>query len=108
MKKIKIGLFGLGTVGSGVFKTLKNFPEAEIEKIVVRNINKSRNIDDFDSSILTQNADEILDNPEIEIVVLPFEFVSSSAPLLPHPVKIAPVIAINNAPAIVLIFLLFI
>ena len=68
MKKIKIGLFGLGTVGSGVFKTLKNFPEAEIEKIVVRNINKSRNIDDFDSSILTQNADEILDNPEIEIV----------------------------------------
>ena len=64
MKKIKIGLFGLGTVGSGVFKTLKNFPEVEIEKIVVRNINKSRNIDDFDSSILTQNADEILDNPE--------------------------------------------
>ena len=68
MKKIKIGLFGLGTVGSGVFKTLKNIPEIEIEKIVVRNINKSRNIDDFDSSILTQNADEILDNPEIEIV----------------------------------------
>ncbi len=68
MKKIKIGLFGLGTVGSGVFKTLKNFPEVEIEKIVVRNINKSRNIDDFNSSILTQNADEILDNPEIKIV----------------------------------------
>ena len=68
MKKIKIGLFGLGTVGSGVFKTLKNFPEIEIAKIAVKDINKQRNIENFDNSLLTQNPDDILENPEIQII----------------------------------------
>ena len=34
-KKIKIGLIGLGTVGSGVFKTLQNFKNVEVVKIAV-------------------------------------------------------------------------
>ncbi len=38
--KIKIGLIGLGTVGSGVFKTLQNFKNIEIVKIAVRNKNR--------------------------------------------------------------------
>ena len=47
-KKIKIGLIGLGTVGSGVFKTLQNFEDVEIVKIAVRNKNKKRNIENLD------------------------------------------------------------
>ena len=43
-KKIKIGLIGLGTVGSGVFKTLQNFKNVEVVKIAVHNKNKKRNI----------------------------------------------------------------
>lgn len=39
-KKIKIGLIGLGTVGSGVFKTLQSFDNVEVKSIAVRNINK--------------------------------------------------------------------
>ena len=39
---IKIGLIGLGTVGSGVFKTLQSFKNVEITKIAVKNINKKR------------------------------------------------------------------
>ena len=68
-KKIKIGLIGLGTVGSGVFKTLKNFDNIEVVKIAVKNINKPRNIEGLDNSILTDNPYEIVENPEIKIVV---------------------------------------
>ncbi len=68
MKKTKIGLIGLGTVGSGVFKTLKNFPDVEVVKIAVKNILKPRNIEGLDNSILTTNPEEVVNNPEIEIV----------------------------------------
>ena len=68
MKKTKIGLIGLGTVGSGVFKTLKNFPDVEVVKIAVKNISKPRNIEGLDNSILTTNPEEVVNNPEIEIV----------------------------------------
>ena len=67
--KIKIGLIGLGTVGSGVFKTLKNFDNIEIAKIAVKNINKPRNIEGLDNSLLTDNPCEIVKNPDIDIVI---------------------------------------
>ena len=67
-KKIKIGLIGLGTVGSGVFKTLRNFDNVEVTKIAVKNINKKRDIEGLDNSIITDNAYTIVNNPEIDIV----------------------------------------
>ena len=67
-KKIKIGLIGLGTVGSGVFKTLQNFENVEITKIAVRNKNKKRNIENLDESIITDNPYEVVNDPEIQIV----------------------------------------
>ena len=67
-KKIKIGLIGLGTVGSGVFKTLQNFKNVEVIKIAVRNKNKKRNIEGLDESIITDDAYEVVNNPEIQIV----------------------------------------
>lgn len=67
-KKIKIGLIGLGTVGSGVFKTLQNFKNVEVVKIAVHNKNKKRNIEGLDESIITDDAYEVVNNPEIQIV----------------------------------------
>lgn len=67
-KKIKIGLIGLGTVGSGVFKTLQNFKNVEVIKIAVHNKNKKRNIEGLDESIITDDAYEVVNNPEIQIV----------------------------------------
>lgn len=67
-KKIKIGLIGLGTVGSGVFKTLQNFENVEITKIAVRNKNKKRNIENLDESIITDDPYEVVNDPEIQIV----------------------------------------
>lgn len=67
-KKIKIGLIGLGTVGSGVFKTLQNFKNVEVVKIAVHNKNKKRNIEGLDESIITDDTYEVVNNPEIQIV----------------------------------------
>ena len=69
MKKIKIGMLGLGTVGSGVFKTLKRFDNVEIVKICVKNINRPRNIEGLDNSILTTDPYSIIKNPDIDIFV---------------------------------------
>ena len=66
--KIKIGLIGLGTVGSGVYKTLKNFDNVEISRIAVRDKNKKRNIEGLDESILTDNAYDVVNDPDIQIV----------------------------------------
>lgn len=67
-KKIKIGLIGLGTVGSGVFKTLQSFDNVEVKSIAVRNINKKRNIKGLDESIVTDDAYKIVNDPENDIV----------------------------------------
>lgn len=66
--KIKIGLIGLGTVGSGVFKTLKSFENVEVKRIAVRNIHKKRNIEGLDEAIITDDAYKIVNDPEIDIV----------------------------------------
>ncbi len=76
-KVIKVALLGLGTVGTGVFKMMRTQkPEMmhkigaqlEIKKILVRNIEKaSRKVDDV--SVLTTNWNEIIEDPEIQIVI---------------------------------------
>ena len=63
-EKIKIGLIGLGTVGSGVYKTLQSFDNVEITKIAVRNLNKPRNIKGLDNSILTDDAYQVVNDQE--------------------------------------------
>lgn len=66
--KIKIGLIGLGTVGSGVYKTLQNFENIEIVKIAVRNKTKKRNIEGLDENIITDDPYEVVNHPDIQIV----------------------------------------
>ena len=68
MEKLKIGLIGLGTVGSGVYKSLAEFDNIEIAKIAVRNINKPRSVE-VPTEILTDNPYDIVNNPEINVVV---------------------------------------
>ena len=67
-KKIKIGLIGLGTVGSGVYKTLEAFDNIEVVKIAVKNKNKKRDIPNLDESLITDDPYEVVNNPEIDIV----------------------------------------
>lgn len=69
-KELKIGLFGLGTVGTGIVKVLEKArnANASIKKICVKNIDKPRSIK-VESNLLTDQAAEILDDPEINLVV---------------------------------------
>ena len=68
MNKVKIGIIGLGTVGSGVYKSLQNFENIEIVKIAVKNINKPRSVK-IAENIITDNPYDVVNNPEIDIVV---------------------------------------
>ena len=76
MRKIKVGLLGLGTVGMGVYKLLQRRADTmtqtvgaqvEIKKILVHNKNKKR--EGVDETLLTDNWKEIIEDDEIEIVV---------------------------------------
>jgi len=74
---IKVGLLGLGTVGRGVFKVLRDNREnirrkvgrpIEVKKILVREIDKERNLK-LDPGLLTTNVNDILEDPDIDVVV---------------------------------------
>jgi len=69
MEKIKIGMIGLGTVGSGVLKTLSDFEQIEVAKVAVRDLKKPRNIVNLDKTILTDNPYDVVNDPEIKIVI---------------------------------------
>lgn len=77
MKKIKIGLLGLGNIGTGTYKTLDmNRSEVEsavgtsveIVKILERDKDKDRGIVVPDKKFTT-DPDEIFNDPEIDIVI---------------------------------------
>ena len=76
-RMINAALLGLGTVGGGVYKVLKN-QESEMEakigskvrisRILVRNLEKAA-LRVEDPSVLTNNWEEILNDPSIDIVI---------------------------------------
>lgn len=67
-KNLKIGLFGFGCVGQGLYHVLNNSKgfKADIVKIAVKNKNKERPLD---KGVFTFDKYEILDNPEINVIV---------------------------------------
>lgn len=69
MDKIKIGIIGLGTVGTGVLKTLSVFNHLEVTKVAVKNLTKQRDIPNMRKDLLTDNPYEVVNDPEIQIVV---------------------------------------
>ncbi len=77
MKPIKVGLLGLGTVGTGVVRIVEGHQEdlsnqagspISISQILVKDRNKGRSIP-VDSSKLTEDPWEIVRNPEIDVIV---------------------------------------
>ena len=77
MKEIQVGLLGLGTVGSGVVRIITDHQErlihqvgcpVKVTKVLVQNIEKEREVD-VPSTLLTQDVNEILDNPNIDVVI---------------------------------------
>lgn len=67
-KKLTIGLFGFGCVGTGLYEVLNKTEllQAQIKHIVIKDLSKKRSID---SSYFSNNADIILNDSEINVVV---------------------------------------
>ena len=68
MSKLRIGIIGFGTVGTGVYKTLQDFKDIEIVKIAVKNINKPRSVE-TPAGMITDNPYEIINDSTIDVVV---------------------------------------
>ena len=69
-KENRIGMFGFGTVGQGIYKVLRNAvnAHASISRICVRDKNKKRGIS-LPEGVLTENPDDIFNDPEIDLIV---------------------------------------
>ncbi|MFC4600392.1 homoserine dehydrogenase [Cohnella hongkongensis] len=77
MKPVKVGLLGLGTVGTGVVRIVEGHQEdlsnqvgspISIAQILVKDRNKGRSIA-VDASKLTEDPWEIVRNPDIDVIV---------------------------------------
>ena len=77
MEKVRIAILGFGNVGTGVWKILQENKKEimkrsncniEVAKVLVKNINKKRDID-IPKEILTDNIDNIINDESIKIVV---------------------------------------
>ncbi len=67
---INIGLFGFGVVGQGIYRVIERAvnAHANIKKIVVRDINKPRDID-VPEGMISDNIDDIFNDPDINLIV---------------------------------------
>ena len=77
MKTINVGLIGFGTIGAGVAKILSDNQEiirkrlgatVRLAKIADLDIETDRGVQVVEG-VLTTSVDDILDNPEIDIVI---------------------------------------
>ncbi|MFK7694237.1 homoserine dehydrogenase [Paenibacillus sp. HJGM_3] len=77
MKPVKVGLMGMGTVGTGVIRLVEGYQEdlqkqvgspILIERVLVQDRSKARRYN-IESEKLTDNAWDIINDPEIDVVV---------------------------------------
>ena len=87
MKEVVIGFLGCGNVGGGVWSLLTGFSREiahrdslsiRIKRVLVRDVNKTRACG-VPHELLTTNADDVVSDPEISIVV---EFMGGEQPAL--------------------------
>ncbi|WP_442482154.1 homoserine dehydrogenase [Aeoliella sp. SH292] len=78
MEKTKVGIIGVGTVGSGVARLLLDHGDRTarhagrvlwLEKAAVRDLKKARGCD-LPAGVLTDDVDEVINHPEIEVVAM--------------------------------------
>lgn len=77
MREITIGLLGIGTVGTGVLKLLAENQEriedrlgarVTVRRVACRDLDKPR-AGEVDASLLTDHAEDVLEDPEIDVVL---------------------------------------
>jgi homoserine dehydrogenase len=76
-QKVNVGMIGLGTVGSGALRIMRQNADLikqrlglplDVVKIAVRDVERDRGLN-VPAGVLTRNATEIIEDPNIDIVV---------------------------------------
>ena len=92
MKKVIVGLLGCGNIGSGVVKLIAQMREdirrhyqleIEVRRALVRSTEKKR-IPEVPASILTNDPDQVLNDPDISVVL---EFLGGEQPAADYMVR---------------------
>ena len=92
MKKVIVGLLGCGNIGSGVVKLIAQMREdirrhyqleIEVRRALVRRTEKKR-IPEVPASILTNDPDQVLNDPDISVVL---EFLGGEQPAADYMVR---------------------
>src|SRR5215211_228138 len=68
MGRITVGILGLGTVGTGVVKLLKEDPRFRVKWVAVRDKAKAREVD-LSSIRVTDQPFDLVNDPEVEIII---------------------------------------
>ena len=75
MRKCNVGIIGLGTVGSGIYKILSSeicshpiLKEIEIVKIAVKDLKKKRGFE-IEDKLLTDDLNKLINDPSIDVIV---------------------------------------
>ncbi len=77
MKAIRVGLLGLGTVGSGVVKIIQDHQDKlmhqvgcpiTIKKVLVKDLEKKREVD-LPKEVLTTEVYDVIDDPDVDVVI---------------------------------------
>lgn len=92
MDKIRVGFLGCGNIGCGVYKLLETYGDQiernegvafEVKKILVRSLAKKRSWE-IPAHLLTDCAADLLENPEIDIVM---EFMGGEQPAASYMIR---------------------
>jgi homoserine dehydrogenase len=67
MARVVLGMLGLGTVGTGVVELLAKHRHLTLKKVAVKSLDKDRSA--MPNCPLTTDVDEIINDPEIEVLV---------------------------------------
>ncbi|MBX9571722.1 MAG: homoserine dehydrogenase [Candidatus Obscuribacterales bacterium] len=67
MAKVVVGMLGFGTVGTGVIRILDQHSGISLKKVAVRELSKKRALSA--PCPITANPSELVDDPEIEIII---------------------------------------
>ncbi|MEC1667386.1 homoserine dehydrogenase [Bacillus sp. FSL R5-0560] len=77
MKAIRVGLLGLGTVGSGVVKIIQDHQDKlmhqvgcpiTIKKVLVKDLEKKREVD-LPKEALTTEVYDVIDDPDVDVII---------------------------------------
>ncbi|MDG5787455.1 homoserine dehydrogenase [Evansella sp. AB-P1] len=77
VRKVSVGLLGLGTVGSGVVQIIDQHQdklmhqvgcEVKVRKILVNDLEKKRDVY-LNGTRLTKDVDEVLNDPDIDVII---------------------------------------